>query len=282
MSIAMPQYETPKKPRRMPLSQKRIDANRRNARRSTGPRTAEGKRRSAQNAQAQHSKICGVDASVTTENDGTFFCHVQDMHDIFKPHTVLQQQLFPQLCALQWTLDRMIESEVKIYRALAKRADEPPCEIIARVFVENPTRNPLVAFERYWRRRQAEYWKLVKEYDRISKRPDTVDPHEQWQWDEARRLQEERERRRHGEAMARLAAEARGEVERMEGGTAGEPEVKNEPTSGGENVDGAAESAVCAIVEEKTKPVAGGGFEGDAAVRGAKAQATKARELVIE
>lgn len=235
MSIALPQPESPvsKKPRRMPPSQKRLEANRRNARRSTGPRTPEGKKRSAANGRLAHATVCSVDASVTTENDATFFLHVQDMHRIFKPHTVLQQQLFPQLCALQWTLDRMIEAEAKIYRKLAKTPDEPPCEILARVFVEHPTRNPLVAFERYWRRRQSEYWRLVKEYDRISQRPDTVDPAESQQWEAARRLQAERARKTHGAQMEQLVEKARREVVRLSGGepTSGEGVGDNGPES---------------------------------------------------
>lgn len=266
MSIAMPLTETPtaKKPRRMPPSPKRIEANRRNARRSTGPRTAEGKKRSSQNARYDHSKMCSVDASVTTENDATFYCHIQDMHDIFKPHTVLQHQLFPQLCALQWTLNRMIEAEVKIYQSLARYPDEPPCEIIARVFVENPTRNPLVAFDRYWRQRQAEYWRLVREYDRISQRQDTVDPDEAQQWEETRRLQEQRDRNHHRQAMARRVAEVRAEtggadpVEHgLETHATTDAPVTNEPTSGGENGDIGSESGICAVGEEKMNPLAG-------------------------
>src|SRR5262249_7317412 len=82
----------------------RVAANRRNARRSTGPRTAIGKRNSCMNA-LKH----GLDAQTLIlpgEDDATFRARLDAWRADVKPRGPLEDALVEQAARLSWQLDR--------------------------------------------------------------------------------------------------------------------------------------------------------------------------------
>ncbi len=294
MSIAFPQYESA--PTRT-VSQARLEANRRNARKSTGPRTAAGKARSSQNARKHwgrtqgmpaeptiphrpHTGVCSDDPYVAGEDAATFAMHAQEMHEALLPLTLLQKQEFPQMVALQWSILRAIDTEREIIEALAE-AGEPPCRTLARVFLASPNNNPIVAHARYVRAQNRDFWRRLREFDKAGKRPQPVDPREQWEWE---LLKRERERAEQVEHLERMVAEDRAKAEaaaaceeaaEMEHGwddggmaeasAAGETPAPREadrdlkrtqtkPNEPHESGDIASESTIGVIEEDKTKP----------------------------
>lgn len=257
MSIACPQYDPPSRP----ISPARLQANRRNARKSTGPRTPEGKARSAQNARKHwgrppHSPrphpagICSDDPYVRGEDAGTFAMHAQEMYEALLPLTLLQKQEFPQMVALQWSILRAIDTEREIIEALAE-ADEPPCRTIARAFLASPNNNPIAAHARYVRAQNRDFWRRLREYDQAAQRPQPVDPREQWEWEQ---LQRERQR-----AQAKAAT-----VPQEDRPGQGETEFKRTQTNPNEpleNGDMGSESAIAGLPTAKTNPRGGSGVK---------------------
>ena len=99
MSIACPMFEsevssldavrTARTGVKPPSTARRIEANRRNARRSTGPRTAEGKARVSRNA-LKHG-LCSNYACLPSEREITFDIFVGELEQEMRPRTVLQR-----------------------------------------------------------------------------------------------------------------------------------------------------------------------------------------------
>ncbi len=92
-----------------PTSQKRIDANRRNAQRSTGPRTPEGKSRSRFNG-LRH----GLAATVRVlpgEDPAAFQARVDAVVESFAPQNQVQVNLLERVAATTWSLERATRAE---------------------------------------------------------------------------------------------------------------------------------------------------------------------------
>ncbi len=91
------------------VSQKRIDANRRNAKKSTGPRTPEGKSHSRFN-RLQH----GLAAKVTVlpgEDPAAFQTRVNAIVETFAPQNQVELELLERVAATTWSLDRATRAE---------------------------------------------------------------------------------------------------------------------------------------------------------------------------
>ncbi len=104
-------------------SQKQLEANRRNARRSTGPKSAAGKTRAAGNAlkhglRAEQVVVAGEDAEA-------FDDLLALMHDEFQPQGVLELQLVERIAACTWRLRRAyrIEAEILEYQKAKSRLE---------------------------------------------------------------------------------------------------------------------------------------------------------------
>src|SRR5205814_10676038 len=110
MSIAFPQHDTPVTAVVEPVSAKRLAANRRNALKSTGPRTAAGKARSKANARVKHG-LCSEYAPLPGESEATFGIFVDELKAELRPRTVLQKTLFPHIANLVWRLQRLPHAE---------------------------------------------------------------------------------------------------------------------------------------------------------------------------
>ena len=91
-----------------------IDANRRNAQKSTGPRTAEGKAASSRNR-----LLRGLRANkhiLLDEDPEDFLTLLHDHFDRFRPIGDGEEKLVLRVAADQWRLDRIFPMEAGIYR----------------------------------------------------------------------------------------------------------------------------------------------------------------------
>ena len=90
-------------------TQKQIEANRNNAKQSTGPRTQAGKQRSSQNAlkhglRAEQSVIPG-------EDPADYERHLTEFDDTFHPSTAYERALVRQMADTEWRLQRISRIE---------------------------------------------------------------------------------------------------------------------------------------------------------------------------
>lgn len=95
------------------VSQKRIEANRRNALKSTGPRTPEGKQRSARNA-TTHALFC-VDIVVEGESHLDYHRYRQALIRRLDPRDALEMEFVEQIIHSGWKVRRAQASELEIF-----------------------------------------------------------------------------------------------------------------------------------------------------------------------
>lgn len=93
-------------------SQTRQTANAANAQLSTGPRTADGKARSAQNAR-KHG-LTSTQLLIAAEDRDEFDEFLAELQAEIRPHGELQQILFDQLVASAWNLRRIRRMETEL------------------------------------------------------------------------------------------------------------------------------------------------------------------------
>jgi hypothetical protein len=194
-----------------PVSAARVEANRRNARKSTGPRSAEGKRRASMNA-LKHG-VCSSSPVLPGECGTTFNTFAEEVRADLRPRTAVEITLVQHITCALWRLQRMgdveravlrIERErligktttpakMKLPPRLAALEDETaadvtdddaemwPCEVIARCFAgEDPQKSPLLLLQRYERSLHNTVTRLMARLDLLKKRDnrDLYDPSE--------------------------------------------------------------------------------------------------------
>ena len=214
-------------------SQKRIDANRRNALRSTGPKTEAGKARVSRNA-VKH-ELCAAHVCLPEECKATFETHQREIEEELHPRTTFQRILCTQIVNLSWQLRKLPEAQAKLFsleRAKAMTDGEdpgtdeepaiPPCEVLARRFSDEPASNGFLLMERYERGMQNRLNRLLNQYERLKK----VRPHMTWSYEQIAESREsiramkqrkaEQEAREFNEAMDRRAEHQRKEREEWE------------------------------------------------------------------
>jgi hypothetical protein len=90
-------------------SQKQIEANRRNAKKSTGPRTPEGKARSSRNA-ITHG-FYSRDLVIPGEFPESFEALHEGFRESFLPTDAIEESLVLQMAIAQWRIYRLVRSE---------------------------------------------------------------------------------------------------------------------------------------------------------------------------
>ena len=155
----------------------RLQANRENAKKSTGPRSPEGKAASSRNG-LQHG-LCAERHIVLDEDSAEFDALVDDLYHRFRPVGVAEEKLVHRIAACQWRLDRSLPIEAALYRkSLQRIADcnafksherearksnhrrdpahylpppppDGPAELIAEAFVDDGQTNTLSRLARY-------------------------------------------------------------------------------------------------------------------------------------
>jgi hypothetical protein len=120
VSLSEPQnknFSTPPSPedspRKRPVSERKIQANRRNALRSTGPKTVRGKRTVARNA-IKHGLL--IREVVITAGDGEesleeFYDLVERLCQYYEPVGVVEETLIQRIATCWWRLARVIRAE---------------------------------------------------------------------------------------------------------------------------------------------------------------------------
>lgn len=108
------------------VSVKKIEANRRNARKSTGPRTLQGKRRSSQNAllhglTSRHIVVQDQDGG---EHQADYNRLITSLNEYFKPQGVLERMYVETIATCYWRRQRVFRTERgMIARNLAGKRD---------------------------------------------------------------------------------------------------------------------------------------------------------------
>lgn len=180
MSIACQEHAAPRV-----ISDRKLAANRLNARKSTGPRTPTGKRRSAQNA-LKHG-LCSTSPLLPNESEPTHAVFLQELKDELQPRTVLQRHLFPHIANLLWKLQRLPDAERHLFALEAAKAapdpspipdasrphsDSPPslapCQTLAHRFSDDPN-NGFILLSRYERHLQNALLRLLRQYHALQK-----------------------------------------------------------------------------------------------------------------
>src|ERR1017187_6856878 len=136
-----------------------IDANRANALKSTGPRSAEGKSASRFNA-LKH----GIDAAsivIPGEAPLEYEALAADYHSEFHPQSPSELFLVDAMLHADWTKRRLQLVEADLFRTLL--AETPGASLAAAMLSESPaakllarTQRQIAAFERTWYRAQTE------------------------------------------------------------------------------------------------------------------------------
>lgn len=154
-------------PPHKPVSEAKLAANRKNAAKSTGPRSPEGKKTVSQNAR-KHG--CSQSALLEGECDATYEIFEAELKEDLRPRSAMQWHLFSQICQLLWKLQRMADAERHIY-AQNRTDDQSACQTLAAAFLENPTKNPFLLFERYHRQLRNSYLRLLSQLRTLQKDP---------------------------------------------------------------------------------------------------------------
>src|SRR5256885_10479109 len=112
-----PNFSTPQSPkkcaRKRPVSERRIQANRRNALRSTAPKSARGKRTVARNA-IKHGLLARevvITAGDGEENLEEFHSLLEGLWDSYEPIGVVEESLVQAIAACWWRKARVIRAE---------------------------------------------------------------------------------------------------------------------------------------------------------------------------
>jgi hypothetical protein len=155
-----------------------VAANRRNARRSTGPRTAEGKARASRNA-LKHG-LCAGYGPLPSECEATFNMFLDELREELRPRTALQRLLFPQIANLLWNVQRLPQAQRDLFvRESGKAADDSEMlaasEVLARRFSDDPS-NGFVLLGRYERSMQNALLRMIRQFHSLQKTHPTA-PH---------------------------------------------------------------------------------------------------------
>ena len=101
-------------------SEKQKAANRANAQKSTGPRTANGRARSAQNA-LRHG-LTATTSILPDEDEAAFGALHERMLHYFEPISILEEELVEDLVRVLWRLRRVPQVEAGIFQEAHRRA----------------------------------------------------------------------------------------------------------------------------------------------------------------
>src|SRR5436190_18155641 len=97
------------------ISQKKLEANRRNAQKSTGPKTEEGKAISSQNGLTHGltSKKCPI---LPGENEQEYRAFHDAMLRDLKPRGIMQREIVEDLIQVRWKMKRLPQIEAESMR----------------------------------------------------------------------------------------------------------------------------------------------------------------------
>ncbi len=170
----------------MSTSAARIAANRKNAQKSTGPRTEEGKRRVSHNAQTHG--LTAQTICLAEESDDALYQLRRHMLEDLKPESEIQCQLAEQMIAGRWRLMRLWEIETDLYdQALEEDPTEAPAtRRRTRAFQKLAGDGSLDKLGRYEAR-------ITRDYDRALRRFNELKAQQEQERQRERKEAQERE-----------------------------------------------------------------------------------------
>ena len=188
----------------MSCSQRKLEANRRNAQHSTGPRTPAGKARSSRNA-TTHSLFC-QDLLLPQEEAEVFHALRHSLLLRFHPQDAAELHQVDQILSSMWRLRRLQAAESLLYQAqeqdLQQAQEEqeyqthslhsrlyphepneptapppalPPAAILAATF--NSEHNPFERLQRYEQRLQNSLHRSLRQLRMLQNEAKEHDPH---------------------------------------------------------------------------------------------------------
>src|SRR5687768_434968 len=206
----VPAERAPVAPLKRSISQVKLDANRRNALRSTGPRTAEGKRRSSMNALKHGLRAPGITTTTTTttgsdaidrprtrrmqnmslspvlpgESASTYETIKAELEDDFHPRTPVERWLVENVAAQLWRLMRAADVERRLVPLEERRLEAavgregtddeeeapPASEVLARLYASGEA-HPMWLLARYERGMQSMLLRMLTRLQLLQKRP---------------------------------------------------------------------------------------------------------------
>ncbi|MHC4556587.1 MAG: hypothetical protein ACYTFW_02815 [Planctomycetota bacterium] len=116
-------------------TQKQINANRQNAQKSTGPRTAEGKAAVSQNA-VKHG-LFASEAVIKGENQADFYLYHEEMLGELAPVGAMESMLAERFVSLSWRLRRLERMQNQAIDVLIERVISSPLTKLPRIFPSN-------------------------------------------------------------------------------------------------------------------------------------------------
>jgi len=124
-----------------------IDANRRNARNSTGPRTPAGKAKSSANS-VKHG-LSGAFRVLDTENQEEFEELIAEYHRTFQPSNTHERFLIEEIAQARWRLARARRLESELIEDLVERRDHEDADDMLVSAFRNDTTTALNTIQRY-------------------------------------------------------------------------------------------------------------------------------------
>jgi hypothetical protein len=114
-----------------------FNANRQNARKSTGPRTPKGKAASSRN-RVTHG-LCAETYFLDEQDSAEYANLLADLRARFRPAEAAGEELVALIASAQWRLDRALDMENQIYRGHHERlqpgAGDPAGRTLGRLFM---------------------------------------------------------------------------------------------------------------------------------------------------
>ena len=149
-------------------------ANQQNAKHSTGPRTAEGKQRSSQNA-IKHG-LCALDPLIPGEDPDAFQEHFCEMEQDLKPATAIESNLVEQIADVSWRLKRLSRIEAAVLTAFYDATAEQPLnqgnntdQLLGKALAHHDRLDALNRLSRYEAQLSRRYHRALKEFRDLRK-----------------------------------------------------------------------------------------------------------------
>ena len=149
-------------------------ANKQNAKHSTGPRTEEGKQRSSQNA-LKHG-FCAKDPLIRGEDPDDYYRHGAELELSLSPATPLEEDLVEQIIDITWRLKRFKRIESSIINDLYDAAADQPSshdkdqnEVLGNALSRQGSLDSLSRISRYEANLRRHYHNALKELRTLRK-----------------------------------------------------------------------------------------------------------------
>jgi hypothetical protein len=157
-------------------TERQIAANRANALKSTGPRTPEGRARSARNAFTLGLTTDQLLAPTESRSDLT--SHTAELHEAFAPATPLEALLVDRIVAASWRLRRVRMQETGVYDQFVKEyaGDQNPQGLLGRTYRYHADNRVLDRLAMLEARLERSFYRALKELEKAKLKKSPIEP----------------------------------------------------------------------------------------------------------